>query len=118
EPILMYWWTPQWANAKYDLVEVELPPFDEECEAIALEDPDVAAGYDCDYAEDVLYKAFSAELESKDPAAFEFLSNFEWSDVDQNAVALEIQEGTDGEEAAQNWIDANEDVWQAWLPAA
>ncbi|HEX6131856.1 MAG TPA: glycine betaine ABC transporter substrate-binding protein, partial [Actinomycetota bacterium] len=47
EPILMYWWTPQWANAKYDLVEVELPPFDEECEAIALEDPDVAAGYDC-----------------------------------------------------------------------
>jgi glycine betaine/proline transport system substrate-binding protein len=118
DPILMYWWTPQWANAKYDLVEVELPPFDDECEAIALEDPDVAAGYDCDYAEDVLYKAFSAELESKDPAAFEFLSTFEWSDVDQNAVALEIQEGTDGEEAAQNWIDANEDVWQAWLPAA
>jgi glycine betaine/proline transport system substrate-binding protein len=118
EPILMYWWTPQWANAKYDLVEVELPAFDEECEQIALEDPDVAAGYDCDYAEDVLYKAFNADLETNDPAAFEFLSNFQWTADDQNEVALAIQEGTDPEEAAQAWLDENQDVWQAWLPAA
>ncbi len=117
EPILMYWWTPQWANAKYDLVEVALPPFDAECEQIAADDPK-AVGYDCDYAEDVLYKAFSAELETKDPAAFAFLSSFQWGEEDQNGVALQIQEGTDGEEAAQAWIDANPDVWQAWLPAA
>jgi len=117
EPILMYWWTPQWANAKYDLVEVELPPFDAECEQIAADDPK-AVGYDCDYAEDVLYKAFSAELETKDPAAFEFLANFAWTAEEQNSVALQIQEGTDGVEAAQAWVDANEDVWSAWLPAA
>lgn len=116
EPILMYWWTPQWANAKYDLVEVKLPAFDDECAQIALEDPDVAAGYDCDYAEDVLYKAFSAQLESKDPAAFAFLSAFNWTAEDQNAVALAIQEGADPEAAAQEWVDANADVWSAWLP--
>ncbi len=118
EPILLCWWTPQWANAKYDLVEVGLPPYDEECEAIAAEDPEAAVGYDCDYAEDVLYKAFSAELESKDPAAFEFFSNFQWTEEDQNEVALAIQEGTDPAEAAQAWIDANPDVVQGWLPAA
>ena len=118
EPILMYWWTPQWANAKYDLVEVELPAYDEECEAIAAEDPEAAVGYDCDYAEDVLYKAFSSELETKDPAAFEFLSNFQWTEEDQNEVALAIEEGTDPAEAAQTWIDANTDIVDAWLPAA
>jgi glycine betaine/proline transport system substrate-binding protein len=118
DAILMYWWTPQWANAKYDLVEVELPPYTDECGAIAAEDPDAAVGYGCDYAEDVLYKAFSAELETKDPAAFAFLSSFNWTDVDQNQVALQIQEGTDPSEAAQSWIDANTDVWQAWLPTA
>jgi glycine betaine/proline transport system substrate-binding protein len=118
DPILMYWWTPQWANAKYDLVEVGLPPYDEECEAIAAEDPEAAVGYDCDYAEDVLYKAFSAELETKDPAAFEFFSNFSWTEEDQNAVALAIQEGTDPAEAAQAWIDENTDVVDGWLPAA
>lgn len=118
EPILMYWWTPQWANAKYDLVEVELPPYNDECAAIAAEDPDAAVGYNCDYAEDVLYKAFSAEFADKDPAAFEFLSNFEWTEQDQNEVALAIEEGTDPAEAAQTWIDANSDVVQGWLPAA
>jgi glycine betaine/proline transport system substrate-binding protein len=118
DPILMYWWTPQWANAKYDLVEVALPPFDQECAKIAAEDPDVAEGYDCDYAEDVLYKAFSAELETKDPAAFEFLSNFQWTEQDQNEVALAMQEGAEGPVAAQAWIDANRDVVESWLPAA
>ena len=118
DPILMYWWTPQWANAKYDLVEVELPAYTEECAQIALADPDVAEGYGCDYADDVLYKAFSAELETKDPAAFAFLSNFQWTEEDQNGIALAIQEGTDPEEAAQTWIDANQDVVQGWLPAA
>jgi glycine betaine/proline transport system substrate-binding protein len=118
DPILMYWWTPQWANAKYDLVEVELPAFNDKCAKIALEDPDVAKGYGCDYADDVLYKAFSAQLETKDPAAFAFLSNFQWTEEDQNGIALAIQEGTDPEEAAQTWIDANQDVVQGWLPAA
>lgn len=118
EPILMYWWTPQWANAKYDLVEVELPAFTEECAAIAAEDPDAAVGYNCDYAEDVLYKAFSSGLQEKDPAAFEFFSNFQWTEEDQNSVALEIQEGTDPAEAAQTWIDANPDIVQGWLPTA
>ena len=37
---------------------------------------------------------------------------------DQNGVALAIQEGAEPEEAAQEWVDANQDVWQAWLPAA
>jgi glycine betaine/proline transport system substrate-binding protein len=118
DPILMYWWTPQWANAKYDLVEVKLPEYTDECAQIALEDPDVAAGYNCDYAEDVLYKAFSSELETKDPAAFQFLSSFKWTEEDQNSVALEIQEGTDPEEAAQHWLDQNQDAMQSWLPTA
>ncbi len=117
EPILMYWWTPQWSGAKYDLKEVELPPFDDECEQIAAEDPK-AVGYDCDYAVDTLYKAFSSGLEEKDAAAFAVLSSFQWTEDDQNSVALEIQAGTDPAEAAQTWIDANEDVWSTWLPPA
>jgi glycine betaine/proline transport system substrate-binding protein len=116
EPLLMYFWSPHWAQAKYDLVEVGLPAYDDAC-AKALENPD-ADGYACDYADDVLYKAFGADLATKDPAAFEFLSNFQWTDVDQNSVGVAINDGTDALEAAQVWVDANTDVWQAWLPAA
>ena len=66
----------------------------------------------------MLYKAFSADLEEKDPAAFEFLSNFSWTEEDQNQVALQLQEGTEPEAAAQEWVDANQDVVDTWLPAA
>jgi glycine betaine/proline transport system substrate-binding protein len=54
----------------------------------------------------------------KDPAAFEFFSNFTWTEEDQNEVALAIEEGTDPTEAAQAWIDENSDVVEGWLPAA
>ena len=36
----------------------------------------------------------------------------------QNAVALDIEEGMSPEEAGKKWMDANPDVWEAWLPAA
>jgi glycine betaine/proline transport system substrate-binding protein len=116
EPLLMYFWSPHWAQAKYDLVEVELPAFTDEC-AAALENAD-ADGYACDYADDVLYKAFGVDLEAKDPAAFQFLSNFNWTAEDQNSVGVAINDGTDRLEAARAWMADNEAVWSAGLPAA
>lgn len=117
EPILMYFWSPHWAQAKYDLTEVQLPEYDEQCaEAAATKDGE---GYDCDYAPDVLYKAFSDQLETKDPAAFAFLSNMRYTNEDQNEIALAVDDGGQSlEEAAQAWVDANRDVWEAWLPKA
>jgi glycine betaine/proline transport system substrate-binding protein len=117
EPILMYFWSPHWAQAKYELSEVELPPYDEKCaEAATNKDGD---GYACDYAEDILYKAFSDELETKDPAAFEFLSNMSYTNEDQNEIALAVDDGGESlEDASQAWVDENEDVWSQWLPAA
>jgi glycine betaine/proline transport system substrate-binding protein len=117
EPIIMYFWSPHWAHAKYDLTEVALPPFDEKCaQAATNEDAD---GYACDYADDVLYKAFSDQLAEKDPAAFEFLSNLQYTDEDQNEIALAVDQGGESlEDAAQAWVDENEDVWTEWLPQA
>lgn len=114
EPILMYFWTPHWVHAKYDLTMVELPEITPECEEAAANNVE---DYACAYPPDPLYKAFSADLESKAPAAFAFLSAMSWTNDDQNPVALEISEGTDGSEAAQTWIDANPDIWQSWVDA-
>lgn len=109
EPIVLYWWTPTAAVAKYDLVNVELPAYSEDCYA----DP---AAIDCDYPEDVLMKAASANLAEKDPAVYAFLQNFQLSTEDQLSLlpAVEI-DGRDKAEVAAEWIAANEDVWSAWL---
>lgn len=110
EPIVMYWWTPTAAVAKYDLVNVTLPEYSEECYA----DPAQIA---CDYPEDVLIKLASAQLEEKAPDVWAFLNNFTITTDDQLSMlpAAEI-DGEDISVVAKNWIDANPDVWQAWLP--
>ncbi len=109
EPIVMYWWTPTAAVAKYDLVNVALPEYSEECYA----DP---AAIDCDYPEDVLIKAASAQLAEKDPEVLAFLENFTITTEDQLAMlpAVEI-DGEDAADVAAQWIADNEDVWSGWF---
>jgi glycine betaine/proline transport system substrate-binding protein len=114
DPILMYFWTPHWAQSKYDLTMVELPAVTPDCEDAAANNADA---YACAYPPDALYKAFSDQLETRAPAAFAFLSAMQWTNEDQNGVALDINDGMDPADAAQKWIDANADVWQPWVDA-
>ena len=61
-------------------------------------------------------KAISAKLETKNPAAFDFLKNMKLTDVDQNTItSYKNVDGMTIEDAAQKWVDDNESVWQAWL---
>ncbi len=109
EPILMYWWTPTAAVAAYDLVNVLLPEYSEECYA----DP---AAIDCDYPEDVLTKYASSALAEKAPEVQSFLEAFTITTEDQLEMlpAVEI-DGEDASDVAAQWIADNEDVWSAWL---
>ncbi len=114
EPVLMYWWTPTAAVGKYDLVNVQLPAFTPECGASgAAADADVA----CDYPEDPIFKAVSAQLEEKAPDVFAFLQAFTITNADQLEMlpAAEI-DGEDVDDVAADWIAAHESTWQAWLP--
>jgi glycine betaine/proline transport system substrate-binding protein len=114
KPILMYFWTPHWAQEKYDLTMVQLPEVTPECEQAAADGTDA---YACAYPQDDLYKAFNQDLQTKAPAAFAFLSAMSWTNDDQNVVALGINNGQDPADAAQEWIDQNPDVWQPWVDA-
>jgi glycine betaine/proline transport system substrate-binding protein len=115
-PFLFYFWTPHWAHAQYDLTMVQLPDVTPACEDAALND---ASAYACAYPEDDLYKAFNADLQTKAPAAFAFLSAFSWSNEDQNSVTVQMQgdDEVDPDVAAQNWVDANQSIWQPWVDA-
>lgn len=111
EPVLFYFYTPHWLHAQYDLTMVELPEWTPACE----EAPEVER--DCGYPEDVLFKAASADLSERLPDVHTVLANFQLQNEDQDAITFAMDvEGKDAEEAARAWVDANEDVWRAWLP--
>ena len=111
-PLLLQFWQPHWLQSQVDLTEVKLPDVTDECLASA-EAGD--GNYACDYPVDNLYKAASAGLEAKNPAAFAFLSKFQLTTEQQNEIAAMIDgDGMAPADAAQAWVDANPDVVAAW----
>jgi glycine betaine/proline transport system substrate-binding protein len=112
QPILFYFYTPHSIFARYDLTEVELPPYSDECYAEAD-----SGGVACDYPEDVLFKVFWSGLRQAAPPVHAFLSNMNYDTGAQIAMVAAVEvEGKSIDEAAQEWVDANEAIWSAWLP--
>jgi glycine betaine/proline transport system substrate-binding protein len=117
DPILLYWYTPLWANQIYDMTEVQLPEVTDACIDAATNNEGV--GYACDYAADNLFKAAAADLQDRSPEAFAFIQAMQYDNASQEEVAYAIDvDGKTPAEAAQAWIDANPDVWQPWVDAA
>ncbi len=115
EPILFYFWTPHSIHAEYDLTEVALPEYTDECYAGVAEGKteDVA----CDYPADELFKIFWAGLEEAYPDVFAFLSAMNYTTEDQIAMVAAVElDGLTPEEAAEAWVEENEDLWREWLP--
>src|SRR5919109_22031 len=73
-------------------------------------------GYDCDYANDVLFKMFWLGLEDKAPEAFRLLEKFKYTTEDQQEIAFQVDaRGVPIEEAAEQWVRENPNVWRPWL---
>jgi glycine betaine/proline transport system substrate-binding protein len=112
EPILFYFYKPHSIFARYDLTEVELPPYSEECYAEAA-----SGGVACDYPEDVLFKVFWSGLQAAAPDVHTLLSKMTYdTDTQIDLVAAVEVDGQSVEEAAAAWVEANEAVWSTWLP--
>lgn len=110
--VLFYFWTPHAAQAKYNLTEVALPPYSEECFAQLG-----TGGIACDYPAGNLFKAFWPDLQSYAPDAYHFLKAFQYDNPAQIAMLAAVDlEGKSVEEAARTWIEQSEGIWRSWLP--
>ncbi len=98
EPIVVTGWSPHWMFASYDLKY--------------LEDPEGVYG-----GEEAIHTFAREGLESDAPEAFKVLDAFHWTPEQMEEVMLEINEGTDPEEAAKKWVEANQTTVQQWIDA-
>ena len=64
----------------------------------------------------MLVKSAYAAHDKKNKAAFDFLSKFQLTTEQQNAIAAMVDsDGKTADVAAKEWVDANPDVVAAWL---
>jgi glycine betaine/proline transport system substrate-binding protein len=102
-----YWWTPQNFLAKVPMARVNFPTND-------WTDAGLASGL-TDYPELPLMKLATPKALEANDAFTKVVKNFKWTNDDQNAVAADIESGTDPAVAAQKWIDANAETVAGWL---
>ncbi|MFD1017760.1 glycine betaine ABC transporter substrate-binding protein [Thalassobacillus hwangdonensis] len=95
EPIVVTGWTPHWKFAKYDLKY--------------LEDPEGSFG-----GEEQIKTMVRKGLEEDKPNAYKLLDQFKWEAADMETVMLDINEGSSEQEAAQAWIEDNQDKVSEW----
>jgi glycine betaine/proline transport system substrate-binding protein len=109
EPVIGYFYDPQWFLSEVELVKVNLPPYKEGCDA----DP---AKVDCDYPEYTLDKIVATKFAESGSPAYDLVKKFKWTNDDQNLVAKYIaKDKMDPEEAAEKWVKDNPDKVKAWL---
>ena len=106
EPIILYAWEPHWVHAKYDLVSIELPEYNEEAWPATT------------WYQDITYNYGSPEFKEKYPDAYQLVVNQNLSNTQQAGMIYDVDVGgMDLEAAVRKWMDANESVWRAWIPS-
>ncbi|MFK9092613.1 glycine betaine ABC transporter substrate-binding protein [Bacillus salipaludis] len=99
KPIIVTGWAPHWMFSTYDLK--------------FLKDPKESYG-----AVEDIHTIVRKGLEQDAPGAYTILDQFTWKPADMEKVMLDIKEGADPAEAAENWIKANEEKVGQWTKGA
>ena len=116
-PIVVFNWTPNFAEAVWPGEFVEFPEWEVGCDTDPAVGPNPDALYDCgNPAKGYLKKAAWEGMEAKWPGAYATLEqvNFTNAQIAEMARLVDIDE-MEPDEAAEAWIEANPDVWGAWV---
>jgi glycine betaine/proline transport system substrate-binding protein len=112
KPVLFYWYDPQYLNAQYDVVKVQLPKRFKGC----LDDEKQKGNHACDYPSYGLDKLISGKFAQSGSPAVKFVRQWKWTAADQNFVAnLIAGKKLKPDKAAEQWVKANAAKVNAWL---
>jgi glycine betaine/proline transport system substrate-binding protein len=115
-PIVLFNWTPNFAEAVWPGEFVEFPEWVDGCDVDPAVGPNPDLTYDCGNPADGYLKIAAWEgMQEKWPAAFAVLQqvNFTNPQIAEMAKLVDI-DGMEPEDAAAAWLEANTDVWQPW----
>ncbi|MGR3375034.1 ABC transporter substrate-binding protein [Salipiger abyssi] len=115
-PIVLWLYSPHWAPAKYEGEFVDFPDYEPAC----YEDPswginpDMA--YDCGKPTGNIWKVGWSGVAEKWPGAAAAIEAFTLDNAAMGDMVGKVDlDGQEVDAVAQEWLDAHEDVWSAWI---
>ena len=117
-PIILFNWTPNWVEAKYEGKFVEFPPHDPRCETDASWGVSNKWKFDCGNPKTGWLKKLAWKgMPRKWPCAYQILERFNLSNkMIADASAYVHVERMSHKKAAAAWMTENADVWRTWIP--
>jgi len=115
KPVLFYWYDPQYLNAQYDLVRVQLPKRFAGCQDDEKKGGDPKK-FACEYPSYRLDKLVSSKFFKSGSPALKVVKNFKWTSADQNFVANLISgKKMPKDKAAAEWVKTHTKTVNTWL---
>jgi len=117
KPVLVFNWTPNFAEAVWPGEFVEFPKWEDGCDTDPSKGPNKSALYDCgNPATGYLKKAAWDGMKGKWPTAYCVLEKISFTNpqIAEMAKLVDTDE-LEPEEAAEEWLDANRRVVDPWL---
>ena len=118
QPILFYYWTPEWVHAAYDISAIEEPGRTDGCEKMDLDKEDwlEASHFACASTDAEIYVAYSKSLETRNPPVAKFLSQIALDPAVVNQWILKIgRDKMDPRDVAEEWVANNMDTVNGWI---
>lgn len=117
KPIVLFNWTPNWVESRYQGKFVEFPEYHRQCETESSWGINSEFLYDCGNPKGGwLKKAASHQLKNNQQCAFTTLQNISFTNQQIASVsALVDVEKLTHHQAATQWLKNNTQIWQAWI---
>jgi len=119
QPVIFYYWEPEWLFTEYDLVKIQEPAYDPSKYKFVQKHPEESK-ITCELEPSNVWVGLSKKMETRLPKAYKFFKN--WSiPIDQvnELIALVTDRPErpkmDPADAAKKWVEANPDIVNAWL---
>lgn len=116
DPILLWIYAPHWAPQKYEGEWVEFPKYEPACYTDPAWGGNPDATHDCGKPFGPIWKAGWAGLEGKWPGAAKAIKAFTIDNDTMGAMIAKVDlDGQSIDDVVNEWMDANEAVWSAWI---
>ncbi len=116
DPILLWVYAPHWAPQKFEGEWVEFPTYEPACYTDPAWGGNPNATHDCGKPFGPIWKAGWDGLAAKWPGADKAIRAFTIDNATMGAMVAKVDlEGMAIEDVVNEWMDANEATWSAWI---
>lgn len=116
DPILLWIYAPHWAPQKFEGEWVAFPPYEPACYTDPAWGSNPNATHDCGKPTGPIWKVGWAGLPEKWPGADKAIRAFTIDNDAMGAMIAKVDlEGAAIEDVVNEWMDANEATWSAWI---